>query len=125
MATTVLDLYPARIPIGFVEIGGKRYPVQIANELKRALDKVYERVGGANGASTTDLAQTDDDDSGLEEFRHEAFKALEGLAMAPLAEAQVRIEELETQLAGLREQVTRLAGQINDMQQGAIYGRDS
>lgn len=124
---TVLSLFPARVR--FVDEKGNLTP-----EAVRALTKLFERVGGALGPSTTDLSQSDDDDSGLEEFKHEAWKTDDGFAMAPiqqfreyedpmnpLVKEHPAVEQLLNELAGLREQVAVLQTQINDLQQGVTY----
>jgi len=124
---TPLDLFPARVAIGRVD--GK--PVFASPEFIRALGDLFIRVGGANAPSNSELALTDDDDSGLEEFKAELAKALDGLGMQPtpepvsftdpmqpLVHEHVAVEYLLTELAGLREQVAALQTQINDLQQG-------
>lgn len=114
-----LDLFPARV--AFVDLRtGMLTPAAI-----RALQTVFQRVGGATGASTTDLASADDDDSGLEEFKHETGKALQALALAPLAQAQMQIEQLQTEINGLREQVAELVKHAQGIEQGVIYGGNS
>lgn len=116
---TVLDLFPAQV--AFVDLQtGRLTPAAI-----RALRTVFDRVGGATGSSTTDLATADDDDSGLEEFKHETGKALQALALAPLAQAQVQIELLQAEINGLREQVAELTKHIQGIEQGAIYDGNS
>lgn len=75
MATS-LDLFPARVRIA--DKDGYASP-----EFLRALKALFERVGGSTGPSTTDLATSDDDDSGLEEFKHEIIKRIEALEQLP------------------------------------------
>jgi hypothetical protein len=122
----ILDLFPARIR--FVDADGRLTP-----EAFRALAKVFERVGGATGPSTTDLATSDDEDSGLEEFKHEVSKMLDGLAMLPatvpdpftdplhpLPQEHVDVQHLLTELAGLREEVARLRAEVQGIQEGTM-----
>jgi len=110
MATS-LDLFPARVRIadenGFA-----------SQEFLRALRALFVRVGGATGPSTTDLATSDDDDSGLEEFKAEIAKALEGLESAPVAAPAVVADDLNTEFAAMREQIADLYTQIAALQQG-------
>jgi hypothetical protein len=121
-----LDLFPSRIR--FVDDGGRLTP-----EAVRALSDVFARIGGSTGPSTTDLAQTDDDDSALEEFKHEAAKSLDGLGLTPavvfdpftdplhpLAQQHSEMQHLLTELAGLREEVSMLRRQITDLSQGTM-----
>jgi len=115
MAT--LNLFPPRVR--WTDETGFLTP-----EAYRALQLLLVRVGGATGASTTDLAISDDDDSGLEEFKAELFKTLDGLNSAPVAVLET-IEHLQSELAGLREQVAVLSREIEDINQGSDYGRNS
>lgn len=137
--TAPLELFPSRIR--FVDENGV-----LTREAVRALSTLQIRVGGSTAPSTTDLAQTDDDDSGLEEFKAETYKKLDTLfaqpqtvvppayvdpmqplavphiayvdPMYPIAQEHSVIQALLTELSGLREQVTALANQINDIRQG-------
>jgi hypothetical protein len=136
--TTPLQLFPARVR--FTDANGLLTP-----EAYRALQKVFERAGGATGPSTTDLATSDDEDSGLEEFKHEVTKALDGLAleptavfepftdpmhplaqphdpytdpMHPLPQEHAEVQQILTELAGLREEVTRLRAEVQGLQEG-------
>ena len=122
MATS-LDLFPARVRIadkdGFA-----------SQEFLRALQALFVRVGGATGPSTTDLATSDDDDSGLEEFKAEFAKALQGLESAPVAlpfpvlddltppQSLVQADTIDAEFAAMREQIADLYTQIAALQQG-------
>jgi hypothetical protein len=127
----ILDLFPARVR--FTDKDGRLTPEAI-----RALATLFERVGGQSALSNTELAMSDDDDSGLEEFKHEAWKSLDAFAMQPRSEPDpftdplhpipqehTSTEHVLTELAELREQVAALQSQINDLQQGAIYDGNS
>jgi hypothetical protein len=134
----ILDLFPARVR--FVDANGL-----LTTEAFRALQKVFERVGGATGSSTSDLANSDDEDSGLEEFKHEVSKTLDGLALEPAAvfepftdplhplaqphdpftdplhplpQEHIDVQHLISELAGLREEVTRLRAEVQGLQEG-------
>ena len=135
---TILSLFPARIR--FVDKDGL-----LTQEAVRALAKLFERVGGFTGPSVIDLSQADDDDSGLEEFKHETAKALDGLAMAPvavpqeladplhplapqhhayedhqhlLAYAHPEVEQLLSEVSELRAQVAEMRKQIQGLLEG-------
>jgi hypothetical protein len=127
----LLDLFPARVR--FTDKDGRLTP-----EAMRALAALFVRVGGASALSNTELAMSDDDDSGLEELKAELAKSLDAFAMQPrseldpftdplqpIAQEHSGIEHVLTELAGLREQVAALQTQINDLQQGAIYDGNS
>jgi hypothetical protein len=123
----ILDLFPARVR--FVDADGR-----LTVEAFRALAKVFERIGGATGASTTDLAQSDDEDSGLEEFKHEVTKTLDGFTdqlhplaqphdpytdpLHPLPQEHADVQHILTELAGLREEVNSLRAEVQGLQEG-------
>lgn len=126
--TTALQLFSLR-QARFVDQNGR-----LTAEAVRALNALLDRVGGATSISVTELAISDDEDSGLEEFRHESTKVSEGLQMQPLpafepysdplhpiAQQHSEVQALQTEMSGLREQVAVLMQQINDLQQGTIY----
>lgn len=155
--STPLDLFPARVR--FVDANGL-----LTREAYLALQGLQIRVGGPTAPSTTDLAQTDDDDSGLEEFKTESFKRFEALEakpepvfasyvdplhplaqpsfpaddplapsvepvaftdpMNPLVQEHTLIDQLQSEINGLRELVSVLFNRLNDIEQGATYGRD-
>lgn len=128
-----LDLFPSRIR--FVDTEGR-----LTAEAVRALNTVFDRIGGASGTSTSDLAITDDDDSGLEEFKSEFGKSLQGvdstsgsrlddftsetakafdaLNVSPISQAHVQIEQLLSELNGLRDVVAELAKRVSGIEQG-------
>lgn len=114
---TILQLFPERVRV--VDADGIASP-----EFLRALRTLFERVGGPTAASNTDLAVSDDDDSGLEEFKAEAMKTMDGLAMVPPFSVPVA-EEVLAEVAALREQVAVLQRQIDDISQGSTFGRSN
>jgi hypothetical protein len=142
---TPLDLFPARVALVDIRTG------HLTPEGYRAFTTLFERVGGASAPSNSELAISDDDDSGLEEFKAEIAKTLDAFAMQPRSEPDpfadpmhplvqqhiplddpgpvpqehVRIDEVLTELHGLRELVATLQTQINDLGQGAIYDGNS
>ena len=126
MATS-LDLFPARV--AFVDIGTGR----LTQEGYRALQTLFLRVGGAIGPSMADLSIADDDDSGIEELKSETAKALDALALAPVAADMQFGDALtpaaveftppdapENEVSSLREQIAEMLRTINDLQQGTI-----
>ena len=135
---SVLSLFPSRIR--FVDANGL-----LTKEAVRALTDIYARLGGPSAPTITELSIADDEDSGLEEIRHETAKALDALAMRPLPQEVAQfsdpmhplqefvqrddpmhplyqehsaIESLQTELAGLREMVAEMRKEIEGLQQG-------
>lgn len=124
---TALDLFPQRVALIDIKTG------RLTQEGYRAFATLFERVGGSSAPSNSELAVSDDDDSGLEEFKAELSKTLDGLGMNPavvldpftdplhgIVQEHSPLQEVLTELAGLREEVAVLRTQINDIQQGAI-----
>lgn len=128
----VLDLFPARV--AFVDLQTGR----LTNEAYRALNAVFARIGGASAPNNNELAVSDDDDGGLEEFKHETSKAIQSLSLLPpvviepytdplhpIQQAHAEVQHLMTELAELREQMAVLVTRINDIEQGSTHGRHS
>jgi hypothetical protein len=103
----------------------------LTREAIRTFELLFSRVGGAVSASTSDLALSDDDDSGLEEFKHEAGKVLDGIRMEPpvffpeftdplypLHQEHSEIQHLLSEVSELRETVAELQKQIQGLQEG-------
>jgi hypothetical protein len=103
----------------------------LTREAIRMFDMLFDRVGGATSVSMADLALSDDDDSGLEEFKHEAGKVLDGLGMVPpvvfpeftdplypLHQDHPEVQQLLSEVAELRAQVAEMQKQINGIQEG-------
>lgn len=125
-----LQLFPSRIAIGRTPDGK---PILATPEFLRALGKMFERVGGATGPSTTDLNISDDEDSGLEELRAEQWKHNDSVDMAPpvvslslddpmhpIPQAHVSADALLTELNGLRDHIARLETMIEDISRGSL-----
>lgn len=103
----------------------------LTREAIRTFELLFDRVGGSTSASTSDLAISDDDDSGLEEFKHEAGKLLDGIRMEPpvvfpeftdplhpLHQEHSEIQHLLAEVSELRDLVAELQKQINGIQEG-------
>lgn len=123
---TALNLFPSHIR--FVDDKGR-----LTAEAIRAMNSLFTRVGGAVAPSATDLAQSDDDDSALEELRHEAWKALDGAnslppslhdpftdQMHPMRQEHAEVQQLQSEIVGLREEVSALRQELQSLQQGTI-----
>jgi hypothetical protein len=86
---------------------------------------VYTRIGGAVAPTINELVVSDDEDSGLEEMRHEFTKAIDGLGTLPQwSDAEVRKDidalELRTQVASLQSLLTELRREVEDLKQGQM-----
>lgn len=103
----------------------------LTREAIRTFEILFERVGGTVSSSTNDLAQSDDDDSGLEEFKHENGKAMDGLSMEPVPvfsefadplhpihQEHPEVQQLLSEVSELRETVAELQKQIQGLQEG-------
>lgn len=110
----ILIAQPNRIPLVDPQTG------LITREWSRYFAGVYQRVGGANGDSTTDLAASAFDDAGTEEQELALYSLSDAIGQAPAAAAEEQRQHLETDVAQLREEVALLRQQINDIQQGYI-----
>lgn len=61
MSTPTLNLFPSHVPVGTVQVpdqngSQKQYDVTMSAEFVRALSALFERVGGATGMSSDDIA---------------------------------------------------------------------
>jgi hypothetical protein len=108
-----LPLFPARIR--FVDANGF-----LTREAVAAWTGLWERTGGIDAPTNTELVQSDDDDSGLEEFKHEASKWMDGLFSAPPQMEQQRVEDIETQLSSAMALIAELRKELEDMKQGQM-----
>lgn len=103
----------------------------LTREAIRTFEILFDRVGGPVSASTSDLAVSDDDDSGLEEFKHEAGKVLDGIRMEPvpvfaeftdplhpLHQEHPEVQQLLSEVAELRALVAEMQKQIQGLQEG-------
>lgn len=104
----------------------------------RSLQVLFSRVGGAQAPSINELSLSDDEDSGLDEMRHEFGKVLDGLSveprevdgelrkelqalqLAPQVQEQQRIEELETQVSSALAVIAELRKELDDLKQGQM-----
>ena len=108
----VLIAQPARIPLVDPKTG------LITREWQRYFAGLYQRVGGAQGDSTTDLSESAFDDAGTEEMEAALYSLGDAIGQAPAAAAEEQQAHLETEVYQLREEVALLRQQINDIQQG-------
>lgn len=95
---------------------------------------VFNRIGGANGSSSNDLVQDMSDDAGLEETKAALFAVADAfgqdalvnvdlselLSSQPVLVDQQTLDQLQAELAGLRDQVAELAKALQDLQQSVL-----
>lgn len=103
---------PARIPLVDPQTG------LITREWQRYFAGMYQRVGGAQGDSTTDLSASAFDDAGTEEQEMALYSLADASGQSPAMPASEQHAHLEAEVSQLREEVALLRQQINDIQQG-------
>lgn len=81
---------------------------------------VLARLGGGTAPTITELSLSDDEDSGLEDLRHEFNKAIEGLQALPPASEVVQIEFLLTQVSEAHALIAELRKEVEDLKQGQM-----
>jgi hypothetical protein len=77
---------------------------------------VYERIGGADGSSTSDLSNSLFEDAGSSETNALLFNLADETKQNPPYEAYV-VEALTTELNGLRELVSELTKEVEALKQ--------
>ena len=103
---------PARIPLVDPKTG------LITREWQQYFTGMYQRVGGAQGDSTTDLSESAFDDAGTEEQEAALYALADAGGQHPVIPGSEQQAHLETEVSQLREEVALLRQQINDIQQG-------
>lgn len=117
MAT--LNLFPARVAIGNVDVDGIVRPVMMTPEFFRALSDLLTRVGGPNGTDSGDIEETAE-----EALRNtldlQVTQSIE--AGAAIAEAKKAIQDMQCQLLESVAAVGELAKHIEwlEMQVGGV-----
>lgn len=71
------------IPIGTARIGGQAVPVEVHPEYLRWFDSLVFRLGGATGASSTDLALSSFEDAGIEESKLDVIRLSDDAGQLP------------------------------------------
>jgi polyhydroxyalkanoate synthesis regulator phasin len=111
----VLIAQPSRIPLVDPQTG------LITREWQRYFTGLYQRAGGAQGESTTDLTISAFEDAGIEEMKAGLYALADTVQSAPMQAIQNQVEYLETEAAGMRAEIAALRQQIADIQQGAVW----
>jgi hypothetical protein len=95
--------------IGSVLVGGKPQPLALDIAWFLYLTQgLYDRAGGALGASTTDLEASAFEDAGIEELK---------LAIYRLTD---QVGEMASEINALRERLTVAYRQLQDMNEGQL-----
>jgi hypothetical protein len=127
--TEALRFVPPRV--AFVDISTG----MIAREWYLFLQGLFNRVGGANGSSTTDLVASLFEDAGSSETNARLFAVEQALGQAPLPftptadspseqlpayQQFVQLDALQTELYELRETVAELKKDLDAIRQGTL-----
>lgn len=112
---TKLALPQARIPIAWAVVNGVRVPCEVDIEWMRLFFGMYDRAGGANGVSTTDLAISQFDDSGIPEAIA-AINELESFTKLHTIYEDIPVDK-NVDDVGLKERVTALEAEIQAIKQ--------
>lgn len=109
-----LNLFPARVQFVDPATGMLTVPAQ------KAMQLLLVRVGGVTAPTINELTVSDDEDSGLEELRHEFSKTFQGLQSAPVMQESQAVEFLLTQVAEAQALITELRRELEDLKQGQM-----
>ena len=82
--------------------------------------QIYERVGGATGASSGDQSASLFEDAGNAETNAMLFSVERSLFQQPLAALQVAVETLTAEVASQRDQIAELQKDLDSVRQGTF-----
>ena len=83
--------------------------------------QIYERVGGATGASSGDLSASLFEDAGNAETNAMLFSVERSLfQQPPMAALQVAVETLTAEVASQRDQIAELQKDLDSVRQGTF-----
>lgn len=110
-----LNLFPARVPIGSIQIPDQngvpqQYTVLPTVEFLRALSDLFKRVGGADGLGNEDLAVLA---SSAQASDTAARNAIEDLQAIQANSSAAMIAEMQRTIEDLRSQVSEISGAIS------------
>ena len=106
----VLNLFPARIQ--FVNPDGT-----LTLQAYRALQTLMVRVGGPIAPTINELDAQQYADAGIEEGKASLFAFMRDMESTPQPDRPIQVENLVTEVASLREAISNLMTQINDINQ--------
>jgi hypothetical protein len=103
-------------------VGGKPQPLQLDIAWFIYLTQgLYDRGGGALGASTLDLEKSAFEDAGIEETKAQLFHAIDEFRRVPVVESPLAIDPLvDLGVEELRGLVRELAREVEALKQGLI-----
>lgn len=113
MATSIITLPQARIPLANVVINGASYPVQISMEWMLTLQGLLDRSGGTTSVNVVDALQ----ELSIGQ-RTETPEPMPQFDVAPVYEPLALQEPADGRLHALEAQVAFLTQRINDFAQG-------
>jgi hypothetical protein len=107
--------------IGRATVGGVSQPIELDYAWFLYLTQgLYDRAGGALGASTLDLEKSAFEDAGVEETKAQLFQAIDEFRRVPVAET-VTVEPLaDIGIEELRGLVLELTREVEALKQGLI-----
>ena len=125
-----ISLLPPRVPVVDTRTG------MMSREWYAFFQRVFDRIGGPNGASITDLDISQFADAGIEEMKHgiegdrNQFNSLPPLPQtqimqddspvndAVLQELLQKQTELESRLVQMRDELAEVTKELNSIRQG-------
>ncbi len=100
---------PQTRTIGYAKVNGQRVAVEVeAAWFQYFAQGLYDRAGGALGASTGDLEASQFDDAGIEELKFAAYRL------------QDQVETMASEINELRERLKVATRQIQDINEGQM-----
>ena len=106
---TALFPPPQTRTIGKVNVAGKSQPLELDIAWYLYLTQgLYDRAGGALGASTTDLEASAFEDAGIEEIKLAVYRLTD------------QVSEMTSEINALRERLTVAYRQLQDINEGQV-----
>lgn len=101
MPNIPINIYPRQTPIGYVEIGGKKYPVTIENNWRDLIWHIIRRLGGESALSISDLETLNTMSQGDVAGVTEARQVFQNAALLDDPAIHARVAELQKQVNDL------------------------
>lgn len=84
------------------------------------LQGIFNRVGGANGASSTDIVASLFEDAGSSETNAMLFELEQSVAQYPVPQATLAEQILQAEIAELRDTVAEMKKDLDAIRQGTL-----